>query len=71
VKFMLCGHKDVLFAAYNTRVRDWATSVHQLANRAATIPGVYVALLTLVEEAKARTADAKAMYEKHRHEHGC
>ena len=56
---------------YNRRVQEWSLAVQHLGEQAGAGHRAYLALLSKVDEARAKTQLAKAAYETHAEEHGC
>jgi hypothetical protein len=67
---MDCTEKDRLLEAYNHGVTEWAKAVQNLQD-AGLGQSRYLELLSLVDDARARTQRAKAAQAKHVAEHGC
>ena len=67
---MDCKEKDRLLEEYNRGVTEWAQAVENLKD-AGMGQSRYLELLSLVDEARARTHRAKAAQAKHVTEHGC
>jgi hypothetical protein len=67
---MDCSEKDRLHEAYNRGVTEWALAVENLKD-AGMGQTRYLELLSLVDEARAKTQRAKAAQAKHVTEHGC
>ena len=68
---MHCDERNKLLVAYNECVNEWADAVQRLREQAGSDLAIHLPLLSAVEEAKARAAEAKARYEMHRAEHVC
>jgi hypothetical protein len=67
---MDCKEKDRLLEAYNRGVTEWAQAVESLKD-AGMGQTRYLELLSLVDEARAKTQRAKAAQATHVTEHGC
>jgi hypothetical protein len=66
-----CKDKDRLLFEYNRRVQEWSRAVLRLSEQAGASLGNYTTFLSGVDEARAKTEQAKHAYEKHVGEHGC
>jgi hypothetical protein len=67
---MDCKEKGHLLEEYNRSVTEWAKAVDNLKD-AGMGQSRYLELLSVVDEARARTQRAKAAQAKHATEHGC
>ena len=67
---MDCKDKDRLLEEYNRGVTEWSKAVENLKD-AGMGQSRYLELLSLVDEARAKTQRAKAAHAKHVTEHGC
>jgi hypothetical protein len=67
---MDCNQKDRLLDEYNRGVTEWMRAVENLKD-AGMGQSRYLELLSLVDEARAKTQRAKAAQAKHVAEHGC
>jgi hypothetical protein len=63
-----CADKSRLLAEYNRSVTEWSHAVRSLSHNAGN---EFTALLSKVDEARAKTHRAKAAYAAHIAEHGC
>ena len=67
-KLPYCIHKNRLLTDYNQGVIEWSQAVRSLSDNAGN---EFTALLSKVDEARAKTHRAKAAYAAHIAEHGC
>jgi hypothetical protein len=64
-----CADKSRLFAAYNRDVIEWSKAVRSLSDHAGSAE--FALRLLKVDEARAKTQQAKAAYDAHLSEHAC
>jgi hypothetical protein len=66
-----CADKGRLLVEYNRDVTEWSKAVKRLGSHAGTRDSDFLVLLSMVDEARAKTQRAKAAYAAHTAAHGC